>query len=65
MPEKNDIEDRVNKFRAELRKLLGKYKLGLSGSPVLIQSKDVPGGYLIAAKPSLFDDSKSFEKSEK
>jgi len=53
-----DVQERIKQFNAELIESLGKYKLGLGAQPVLVPSKDMPLGYVISAKPILFDDSK-------
>lgn len=55
MAENKDLENRVRAFNAELIPLLGKYKLGLGSRPELAKIDN--GGYVIAARPELFDDS--------
>ena len=53
-----DLEVRVKGFNEKMIPLLKEFKLGLGASAFLL-----PDGR-IAARPQLFDDSKSFEKSE-
>jgi hypothetical protein len=56
--ENKDLQARVKGFNEELIPLLGKYKLGLGATPLIL-----PDGRL-AAKPNLFDDSKEESKVE-
>ena len=58
---KAELQDRIKEFNEELMSLLGKYKLGLGAQPVLLPSKDIALGYVVAAKPIVFDDSKPVE----
>ena len=58
---KAELQARIKGFNEELMPLLGKYKLGLGAQPVLLPSKELALGYVVAAKPILFDDSKPVE----
>lgn len=53
---KAELESRVKGFNAELIPLLKKYRLGLGAQPVFMTDGRV------AARPQVFDDSKSFDK---
>ena len=58
-----ELQARIKSFNEELISLLGKYKLGLGAQPVLVPS-NMALGYLMSAKPTLFDDSKPVEIEE-
>ena len=60
-PEEIDLEKRYRGFNEELIPLLAKYKLGLGAVPLVVPNQQ-GGGFSLAAKPQLFDDSKSQEK---
>lgn len=60
---KAELQARIKGFNEELMPLLGKYKLGLSAQPLLMSSKEAAFGYVIAAKPIVFDDSKAIDEA--
>lgn len=64
--EKNneELQARIKSFNEELMPLLGKHKLGLGAQPLLVPSKDAAFGYVLAARPILFDDSKEESAKE-
>lgn len=55
------LRERIKGFNEDLLPILKKHKLGLGAQPVLVPSKDVAFGYVLAAKPILFDDSKELD----
>ena len=61
---KAELDARIKGFNEELMSLLGKYKLGLGAQPLLIPSKETALGYVLAAKPNIFDDSGAKEVKE-
>jgi len=61
----SELQARIKGFNEKFMPLLGEFKLGLGAQPLLVPSKDTALGYVIAAKPIVFDDSKAPAESDK